>query len=72
METILKKWNEYLLKEEYIDEYIDSEIFNNKWLGSKGAPEEDINDLETRIGCELPSSYKDFFENYKRLVVSRK
>ena len=72
-EAFLQKWNKVLIESvsfaEYLkypsnhfpDEYA-SEVLASGWLGYPGATEEQLLELEKRLGKSLPPSYREFLK----------
>ncbi|MDB6053217.1 MAG: hypothetical protein JWN25_740 [Verrucomicrobiales bacterium] len=56
----LKDYNRELLRYEQVRETASPEVLNEAWLGFPGASEQEIIQLESRIGMRLPPSYCSF------------
>lgn len=57
---LLKKWNSDLLKDEGVEDFVDSAYLKAKWLGMPAASETDIAIAESRLGADFPQSYRQF------------
>jgi hypothetical protein len=66
-ESWLDTWNRELLARydpaeynAFVDSRVTPEVVASGWLGSPGAGETQIAELEARLGVRLPPSYRDF------------
>jgi hypothetical protein len=63
-ESFLQQWSEAIL--ESLDEaelaLLPPEVLDSGWLGYPGATEEQIRQTESRLGVQLPPSYRDFLK----------
>jgi hypothetical protein len=64
--NLLKDWSVYQLDPEGRnpddDENLPPEVFEQKWFGYPGATEEQILELENRLGVQLPPDYREFLK----------
>ena len=58
----LKRFSEAMLEDDSIRERLPADAVNSRWLGFDPASSEEIRALESRIGVELPPSYRSFLE----------
>jgi hypothetical protein len=58
----LATWSRELLEEPKIAEMMPPEVIESSWLGYPGASEEQISAAESRLGINLPSSYREFLK----------
>ena len=56
---LMKDWNQAILKSSLRDS-IPPDLIEKGWLGHPGATEEDLEQLEKRLGYRLPPSYRSF------------
>jgi hypothetical protein len=63
----LQTWNRELLARydpaehnAFVDQRVTPDVIASGWLGSPGASEAHVAELETRLGARLPPSYRDF------------
>ncbi len=56
----LTQWNQELLGDAEIREHLPPDVIASGWLGYPGATEEQLAQLEQRLGTTLPSSYRAF------------
>lgn len=59
---LLTQWNQELLEDEEIREKLPPEVIASGWLGHPGATEEQLAQLEKRLGATLPPSYQEFLK----------
>jgi hypothetical protein len=57
---LLTEWNQELLEDVDILKRLPPEVIASGWLGYPGANEEDLAQLERRLGATLPPSYREF------------
>jgi hypothetical protein len=57
---LLTEWNQQLLEDEDILKNLPPEVIASGWLGYPGATEEQLAQLEKRLGATLPPSYREF------------
>jgi hypothetical protein len=51
-----------LLQNDEIRESLPEKVIESGWMGFSGATEEEIGDLENRLGVRLPNSYRNFLK----------
>ena len=59
---LMTAWNQDLLAEEDIRADLPPEVIASGWLGYPGATEEQLSQLEERLGAPLPPSYRAFLQ----------
>lgn len=62
--TLLQQFNDQLIAgmEDWRRQHIPSDILASGWLGYPGADEAQIVETETRLGIQLPPSYRAFLQ----------
>lgn len=61
-QNLMVSWNEALLADPEIDDYVEPEFIERGWLGFTGATETQIMQTEQRLGRSLPPSYREFLK----------
>jgi hypothetical protein len=61
-EPLLHEWSAALLTSNNLVEEPPQEAIEEVWLGYKGATEQQMTELETRLGTRLPPSYRSFLK----------
>src|SRR4051812_22474426 len=59
---LMIRWNQELLADEDIRAELPAEVIASGWLGSLGATEAQIAQLEEHLGTPLPPSYRQFLQ----------
>jgi hypothetical protein len=59
---LLTEWNQQLLEDQDILKHLPAEVIASGWLGYPGATEEQLTQLEQRLGAILPPSYREFLK----------
>jgi hypothetical protein len=59
---LLRRWNQELLECAEITQMLPANVIESSWLGYPPASEDEISQLEDRLGANLPSSYRAFFK----------
>src|SRR5215472_5834493 len=59
-QDLMTAWNQELLADEDIRADLPPAVFASGWLGYPGATEEQMIQLEERLGTPLPPSYREF------------
>ncbi len=59
---LMTQWNQELLADEEIRAELPPEVIASGWLGYPGATEEQLAQLEERLGTPLPPSYREFLQ----------
>ena len=59
---LMTQWNQELLQDEEIRAELPPEVIVSGWLGYPGATEEQLSQLEERLGATLPPSYREFLK----------
>lgn len=60
-EQLLRQWSQEVIASEYA-ERLAPDVIAAGWLGYPGATEEQIRQAETRLGAQLPPSYREFLK----------
>jgi hypothetical protein len=59
---LMRPWTAELLADPQIREMLEPEVVASGWLGFPGASQADIQTAESRLGLQLPESYRQFLE----------
>ncbi len=58
--SFLREFNDELLADENVSEWLPVEVVESGWLGFPGATAEDLVTLQSRLGVALPPTYLEF------------
>lgn len=61
-EPLLRQWSREVLASDEYAGLLPPEVVASGWLGYPGATEEEIQQAETRLGTQLPPSYREFLK----------
>ena len=61
--SFLQQMNDTILTEGFVEEFsLPPDVIEKEWIGYEPATEEQITEAETRLGMNLPSSYREFLK----------